>query len=337
MSKEFNENAVKTLIESFEKVATNKIYQIQRKNFTSPGNKAVKLADSILKSEKTEDFDKLALNLSRICLELIQLRTNQASARESLCTKLHCCCKNAELKDLFLKVVMTHDGADDNTCMFLLNSILKFFFQISLNWRNEKLLSDNTKTIDVKLSIEEQTTLRYVAGFIPFSLGKRFKNKQNSDIGKMVMETILSWQANPAETDKTFLEFSKSWTEKVNRGGLFLVNDDFFIFIRRIENVARSVLNCNLILNYKGEDLRDVLMEKFNKSELIDIGWESLTKNLQSEETKKLLKQIILRKWVGIRAKSFLKCWVRMLKRKKQNVSEKSEPSLRKTLHTKKN
>ena len=114
------------------------------------------------------------------------------------------------------------------------------------------------------------------------------------------------------------------------------MNDEFYIFIRRIENVARSVLNCNLIANYKGEDLREVLMEKLNKSELVDIGWEALTKKIQCDNIKKLLKQIILRKWVGIRAKSFLKCWVRMLKRKKQNVSEKSEPSLRHTLYAKK-
>ena len=53
------------------------------------------------------------------------------------------------------------------------------------------------------------------------------------------------------------------------------MNDEFYIFIRRIENVARSVLKCNIIENYKGEDLREVLMEKLNKSELVDIGWEA--------------------------------------------------------------
>ena len=102
----------------------------------------------------------------------------------------------------------------------------------------------------------------------------------------MVLETIASWRANPTELTNTtsFLEFSKSWTERINRGGLFLVNEKFFIFIRRIENVARSILNCNLLLDYNGQDLRDILMERLRRSMLVDISWDSLTKNITSED-----------------------------------------------------
>ena len=106
--------------------------------------------------------------------------------------------------------------------MFLLNFVLKNSFERSLKWRNAKLFpNENKQAIDIKLTAEEQNTLRYVAGFIPFSLEKRYMNQQESEVGKMV-----------------------------------------FIFIRRIENVATSILNWNLLLDYNGQDLRDVLMEK---------------------------------------------------------------------------
>lgn len=330
------EEGMSILIRSIKEISENEVFKIQRKDFETPGNRAVKLAEFILQNcEENRDLRDFAVLISKFSLELLQLQTNKASAREILCTRLHHTCKNAEFKDKFF-IVTSMYNTDDNTRMFLLNAIGKQFFQISLSWRNEQLINHEVKSIDTTLSNEEQTTLRYVAGFIPFSLSNRYKNKQNTELGKMVMETISSWRANSNETnEKSFLEFSKSWIDRVNRGGLFLVNDDFFIFIRRIENVARSVLNSNLISNYKGEDLRDVLMNKLKKSELVDIGWESLTKKLQCDETKQLLKEIILRKWVGIRAKSFMKCWIRLLHRKKQNISEKSEPSLRKTLHGK--
>lgn len=34
-----------------------------------------------------------------------------------------------------------------------------------------------------------------------------------------------------------------SWVERVNRGGLFLVNNDFYTFIRNIEFELRKILN----------------------------------------------------------------------------------------------
>ena len=86
--------------------------------------------------------------LSEICFDLLQLRTNKASTRESLCNKLHDCCKSDKLKSLLAKVSGTNDV---ETCMFLLNNILKQSLQLSFAWRNEKLLSKNLKEIDVKL------------------------------------------------------------------------------------------------------------------------------------------------------------------------------------------
>ena len=155
-------------------------------------------------------------------------------------------------------------------------------------------------------------------------------------MSKAVIDLIKSWESDSDNKllYKTFLEYTRGWKDRTNRGGLFSVNDDFYIFIRRVENVARTVLNSNLIIKYKGEDLRDILMKKFQASFFIDLSWTSLTKNVESQPLKDLLKEIILRNWVSIRTRSFLKAWVRIINKKSgktgNNVSEKDEPALKK-------
>ena len=72
-------------------------------------------------------------------------------------------------------------------------------------------------------------------------------------------------------------------------------------------------------------------MKKFRSSFLIDLSWTSLTKNVESQPLKDLLKVIVLRKWVSICTCSFLKAWVQIINRKVEktgnNLSEKAEPA----------
>ena len=42
-----------------------------------------------------------------------------------------------------------------------------------------------------------------------------------------------------------------------------IINEKFFIFVRRVESVAKTVLNKTLMINYFREDLRYVSLEKF--------------------------------------------------------------------------
>ena len=49
---------------------------------------------------------------------------------------------------------------------------------------------------------------------------------------------------------------TSSWVERVNRGGLFLVNNDFYTFIRNIEFELRKILNVSFFISYCGENIR---------------------------------------------------------------------------------
>ena len=56
------------------------------------------------------------------------------------------------------------------------------WFQNVIEWRNHVLLKSNYKELDLKLTPEEEETVRYVAGFIPFSLRKMYSNPKDTNL-----------------------------------------------------------------------------------------------------------------------------------------------------------
>ena len=65
------------------------------------------------------------------------------------------------------------------------------------------------------------------------------------------------------------------------------------------------MFNKNLISSYQGEDLHDTLMRCFKASPIVDSPWATLTRHVEDEKAKTILKEIILRKWIDIRARAF--------------------------------
>ena len=92
------------------------------------------------------------------------------------------------------------------------------------------------------------------------------------------------------------------------------------------------------MINYGGEDLRDISLENFLKHDYINKSWCSLARYIQNYFLKDTIKIAILKQWIGIRAQSFANVWTQLVKRKcgKINISSQSEPSLIKTLFVKK-
>ena len=136
----------------------------------------------------------------------------------------------------------------------------------------------------------------------------------------------------------SLFDYTNAWVEKVNRGGLYEVSDQFYLFIRTVELVVRRVLNYNLIVTYAGEDLREVLLSKVLKHENVQNYWSTITRHIDNKNLKDTLLFKILQTWVDIRVYSFIKTWLNVMKRKsaklysRSSIAQKSEPALRKTL-----
>ena len=155
---------------------------------------------------------------------------------------------------------------------FVILDMLQQILQFRNNTIEEPI--DKLSDTDLKLDVNEENTLRYVAGYIPYSLLKMLAERPDSP-GKIALVTILhTWNKDEGGKTMSFLDYTRDWVEKVNRGGLFLVNDEFYIFIRRVENVGRKLLNRSLMVTYAGEDLRKCLLQRFAKSKLVTLAWE---------------------------------------------------------------
>ena len=117
------------------------------------------------------------------------------------------------------------------------------------------------------------------------------------------MHQFLSCWGSKEELDKqvTFLQYTKTWVDLVNRGGLLLVSDEFYIFVQSVENEVRKVLTINFLIADCGENVKGVILEKLYANPFIQNLWDTLTKDVCNKHLTEKLKLQILKKWSNIR------------------------------------
>ena len=79
----------------------------------------------------------------------------------------------------------------------------------------------------VILQADQENVIRYVAGFVPFKMLAKYKKKSLEDAAAIV--DCLSDMAVPGD-ESSFLAYTSEWTKAVNRGGLFEVNNEAYLF-----------------------------------------------------------------------------------------------------------
>lgn len=180
------------------------------------------------------------------------------------------------------------------------------------------------------LTKEEEQVLRYVAGYIPFALMEKFR-KQVNNIALTFCDILATWRSCSTNSEKTFLEYTNHWIKVQNRGGLFLVNDDVYIFFRTLENEARPFLSKNNLEKCVGKNIKSELKEKIMSQHRVHNYWCNLTQGKISGSVSKRLLDIVVNLYIKIRIKAFLKVYLD-LKKASGHVSKKSEKALRKDL-----
>ena len=127
--------------------------------------------------------------------------------------------------------------------------------------------------------------------------------------------------------------------ETISRGGLLFVCDEFYGLIKAIKLEVRLVLNKKFLVNYSGQIVRSVILQKLTTSEETDSKWAMLTRVIDNSSLKEALRSKTFNKWINMRLHAFVKAWMQMVKRKhsqgpelSQSLSEKGELALRRTL-----
>ena len=135
----------------------------------------------------------------------------------------------------------------------MIDNFLRQSVQFCLPKKDESL--DLAK---LKLSKEEEATMRYVAGYVAFSIKKSVRRKTTPEAKAVikVLDRLGCSNDQDIADDSSLKNYTMHWIMQINRGGLFEVNDEFYSFIKLTEHLARIILNKKLLIQYCGHDIR---------------------------------------------------------------------------------
>lgn len=77
------------------------------------------------------------------------------------------------------------------------------------------------------LYAEEENAIRYIGGFVSHKLLCKYKKEQSGKAGQFV-ECLAEMGVKGPES--SFYDYTQAWMNLVNRGGLFVMNDNCFLF-----------------------------------------------------------------------------------------------------------
>lgn len=158
------------------------------------------------------------------------------------------------------------------------------------------------------LTSDEENILRYVAGYVPFKLLKRYEKDLSLESTVGIIECLSAMAVNGEES--SLLEYTRKWTHLVNRGGLFEVNDTTYTLFREIEKKIRKKLLVAFDRKTSDNDLRESLINSIASDDNIQFYWTILSVDIESEIlATEVLKQII-GTWLTVRGFSIAGMWL---------------------------
>ena len=337
---------VELLEASLRKISEDPINNLKMGTYETPGNKIKKISDDLLQLTATGSFKELSADVVHSLYRFIDKYGLQTTkCQKQFWIHIHKYITSKSSKYLLVKILLENKiNINGSVISTIFQGIVMDVINRILKLHNQHQIPEMTSNTELKLSEDEQQIIYYVAGFIIFSMKKKYthlkKVKSCQDAAVASLQLFDSFMTSAVSRASTFLDFTHKWVETINRGGLIEVNDQFFLFIRNIEVEVQKYLNLALLKRYSGEDIREVLQKKLEENSLIEHYWESLTRYMPNDDLKKTLKKQIIMKWIDIRARAFVQSFVQIVKRKasmkqgatKTTVSQITEPAMRKTL-----
>ena len=185
------------------------------------------------------------------------------------------------MKEWYIYLQQYND--DSSSHFYLLDTFVMNIISYAIEFGNRGKYKNLTVTPkEVALNDNEQQILCYVSGYIVFALKTKYTLLLKSSKLKEVqlLGTFIIGQISKVYN---FLDFTHRWVDQVNRRGLAVVKDEFYLFIRSIENSVHKTLSISFIWRYEGEDIKDVLRNKILQNYLVEKYWQLIAHYLPSE------------------------------------------------------
>lgn len=177
-----------------------------------------------------------------------------------------------------------------------------------------------------KMSDTDQSIIFYIAGFMISALKKK-TIKGKSDKHRELLHQTESLVSCATSAKSEFVVKFAEWTNKLNRGGLIIPSDNFFLLVRELENSYRKYVDLNNITCLTLD--RTYIVVKLLDDFLVNYYWDKLC---QPSETKDLLLENCIKLFLSVRGHSTAR-HIKLL------ITEKNESkkSLRQNLRDKSN
>ncbi|XP_070563402.1 uncharacterized protein [Ptychodera flava] len=250
---------------------------------------------------------------------------------ENMCSAFHGIRLDDEIENEFLAFLSCNEISISSRTVtflvqFLLTQLMKLLLQAKCNGINCTTL-DNGKVDG--LSKDEEQVLRYVSGFIPHKLICFYRRHQGNKSAQACLAFLETLRTNAGnDTSISFLNYTKKWVELLNRGGLFQVDDSFYLFMKKVEEVAKPHLDLQNVRGYKDTNLKSVILTTLQKSVSVINGWHVLSQGFNHTLSQSLFIRV-LECYVDIRCQSYASIYMYLRKKKDEKLSRKGEKSFK--------
>ena len=185
-----------------------------------------------------------------------------------------------------------------------------------------------------ELSDNDLNALRYVAGYVPWKLRQKFKKALCKHPNRKAFLVCLEKMSEDSEEedDDSYMEYTKKWIRTIDRGGLFRVNDEVYLFFHEIERMVRKFVV--KLVNQSTQQEKQEIVDEIVSDDDIQFHWSVISVDLDHHVGEQLLQEIV-QLWLTIRGFSTAGAFVEQYKQITKKSTKKST-SLRKGLKRKK-
>ena len=162
----------------------------------------------------------------------------------------------------------------------------------------EEEMSTPAPLKQVSMSSEEENAVRYASGFVPMRFMKKYKKINNTRAAQFV-DCLSHMALSSSDEESSYYEYTKTWIDMVNRGGLFCVNErTFLFFFQSMELKTQSVLPQHLNnLSVSKKELYSQIVD----DEDVKFQWSMMSLDIQDEDHSMELLKTIVEEWVKLR------------------------------------
>ena len=193
--------------------------------------------------------------------------------------------------------------------------------------------SSSIQTRTLSLAKDELNVLQYVGGYVPHALLKKYDKLKGTKYEQFI-ECLGDMAVESEHTD--IFEYTKEWINKVNRGGLFPLNDITYQLFIAIEKEVQVILpqylasarpsDCKSKENFQLE-----VVDKVCNSDDVQWHWTLLSTCIDSEDHAIELLREIATLCITIRGFSIAATWLEVYKLATRKTVKRSS-ALRKEL-----